>query len=115
MMDETSFWKAAANWLWVAILPLLKWIWDRQGKDIQEVKDGLHSLKNRVVSLDAMKDRKEEVDRSLEARRTGERDLHERLNDHIEQDGKTHNAIMETLGQIRASVARIEGRLGVKE
>ena len=114
-MDETTFWKTAANWLWLAILPLLKWIWDRQGKDIQELKDGLHALRNRAVTSDAVKERKEEVDRSLEARRTGERDLHERLNDHIEQDRTTHNAIMDTLGQIRSSVARIEGRLGVKE
>lgn len=104
-------WKDVANYLWLAVLPLLKWIWNRQAEDLKEVKDGLHKLRGGVVSADAMRDRKVEVDGLLEARRQGERDVHERLNNHIKDDQDIHNAVLAELRQIGQTVARIEGRL----
>ena len=59
----------------------------------------------------AMRERKEEVDALLEARRLGERDLHERINEHAQNDQAVHNAVLAEVRQIGQTVARIEGRL----
>jgi len=77
--DESSFWQHLANWLWLAILPLLRWIWTRAEKDMQETRDDLDQLRNKVVTVEQFRDRNDAVDKLLEDRRLGERDLHKSM------------------------------------
>lgn len=78
---------------------------------VEELKTDFHNLRNRAVTTDALRERKEEVDRQLEARRQDVITLHAKIDDHAKTDNELHNKMLESLHAIGSAVARIEGRL----
>jgi hypothetical protein len=57
-MDD---WKELAKWLWGLLVPAAWWMWNKQDKrldgkaeaaDVKEMKESLHSLRNKVVTKD---------------------------------------------------------------
>lgn len=101
--DEPGFWQQIANWLWLAILPLLRWIWTRAEKDMQETRDDLHKLRGTAVSRTEWDRRNESVDKLLEDRRKGEGEIHGRidnLKDAMNEGFReTQRLILERLGK----------------
>lgn len=102
----------SAGGVW-ALVQLAAWVWNKKGSssDVEQLKDGLHKLRNTAVTSEAMRERKDEVDRQLEARRQDVIALHEKIDDHSKADQLLHNAMLDKLSAIGASVARIEGQL----
>ena len=62
-MDDPSFWKEAAKYLWGLLVPAGWWIFKKQddrltrveeqkahAADVKELKDAIHSLRNRMVT-----------------------------------------------------------------
>lgn len=97
-------WKELANYLWGVLVPIGAWAWNKQDKRLDRVEE-------RMVSKDALQERKHEVDAQLEARRQGEIALHAKIEAHSEQDREMFNAILGELRQIGSAVARVEGRM----
>jgi hypothetical protein len=81
------------------------------GSKLKELGDSLHKLKNSVVSISAWNERNTYVDKLLEDRRNGERDLHDRINEHAEVDQQMHSEVLAKLGEISSAVSFIKGRL----
>lgn len=100
-MDQ---WQDIARWLWGVLVPVGAWAWNKQDKRLDKIEE-------RMVSREALQERKHEVDAQLEARRQGEIALHTKIESHSEQDRETFNAILGEMRQIGAGLARIEGRL----
>lgn len=120
-------WKDVAGWLWVLLGFPLRWIWNRVQADIagkaskealkvvaddaKETAESLHNLRNRAVTLEAVRERKEEVDKQLEARRQDVISIYNKMEEHAKSDQEIHNELLRELRGIGSAVARIEGRL----
>jgi hypothetical protein len=96
--------KTLASWLWGLLVPVVFWVWNKQDKRIDTIEGSM-------VSRSALAERKIEVDRELDERRLGERQLHERINEHILEDTKIHTVMLDKLAEIKADVAFIRGHL----
>lgn len=74
-------WKDVANYLWLAILPLLKWIWARQEKDIAAVAADLKARIESDLSTFSTREQHNEHGKLLEARRLDVISLHDKIDD----------------------------------
>jgi hypothetical protein len=100
-MDE---WKEAAKFLWGILIPVGAWAWNKQDKRLE-------SIEGRMVTKEAVAERKHEVDNALEARRQGEIALHAKIEAHADQDREMFQQILSEMRGLGAGLARIEGRL----
>jgi hypothetical protein len=109
----------SAGGLW-AFIQICAFIWSKKAgagevaaltTAVEGLRDDLHRYKNSAVHVSTFNERTLMVNQLLEDRRRGERELHERLNEHIEADTRMHSDVLEKLGEIGSAVARIEGRL----
>ena len=84
-MDETALWREATKYLWTVVAGVGAWLYNKQ-------ESRLKSLEDNIYTKSAARERREEVDKTLEDRRQDVIALHtkidsraEKLDDKIDQ------------------------------
>ena len=71
--------KQLLDWAWAGVLALGGLVYKKHNEEMGELKEALHSLRNKVVGKDEYRDRNELVDKLLEDRRIGEREVYREM------------------------------------
>lgn len=77
-MDETALWREATKYLWTVVAAVGAWLFNKQEARIKSLEDNMYT-KN------AARDRREEVDKTLEDRRQDVISLHSKIDDKTEK------------------------------
>lgn len=109
-MDD---WKGLAQWLWIAVSGLAWWVWKKQDRridrneermdakadvsDMAEIKEGLHSLRNKVVTREDFRTHEERDDNERKERREDIKELFGRIDGIKDDIGIRFDAIRDLL------------------
>jgi hypothetical protein len=77
-MDDSTLWREATKYLWGLLVPAAAWIFNKQDKRISMLEENHYSK-------GSAKERREEVDKHLEARRQDVIALHTKIDDRAER------------------------------
>lgn len=91
-MDEITFWKGAAQYLWAAVAGVGAWFLNKQDGRIKSLEDSMYSKT-------AAKERREEVDKHLEDRRQDVISLHSKIDSRSEKLDDKIDAMSKEMNQ----------------
>lgn len=96
-MDDPSFWKDAAKFLWLLLVPLVRHFWIKHEERLEKLENGMsaqasqksvdelgeavHSLRNRVVSKEDFKAHEERDLQDRNERRQAEAKIFDKIDD----------------------------------